>query len=680
MLHTIKQKYYAIVVPLLLLFAIGYAEIALFLQEQAESTQRGEAASTLDRDVQIIARTFWEIRLWERDVLAQSHQHADQHFSSLVETMEKRLAQVKLSVVAPTIQEQIDYISFLLSQYQTSINRLSQLRTEQKRNEAGLESNQQTLGSITPASNDLGFLSSLLLLERLQRDYLTLRKTEDYQALVLALDTTEAGLLPSDVTPDGLRSYLRTARDFLERDLSLEADIQVLNGQVTDISTQLTGLFAEISKASAELSASEVKASAQLHSRLRQSLLLSYLLALVILFGIVRVLTRRMVEPLRSVSAVVRKVQQGDIDERFVAREKDEISELGLAVNQMLDTSRENNSRLLAYQEDLENKVEELAASEEQLRKHRSQLSDLVAERTVKLTKTIDQLETEIVHRKRVEWELRIARDAAEAANRAKSDFLANMSHELRTPLNAIIGFTELFAEKYFGDMTPAQEEYLGDVILSSQELLSLINDVLDLSKMETGKLELNLSNVPIRNLLTRSLFMVKEKASKHEIKISTAIKGIPEMILADERRLKQILYNLLSNAVKFTPDGGSVQITAELTDGPPGTTAAPGASPSSGVSARPGEASSSIRYIQVSVKDTGIGIREQDLDRIFKPFEQVDATSTRKYQGAGLGLALSKDMVELHGGRMWAESPGKDRGATLCFIIPATRAEVGQT
>lgn len=252
------------------------------------------------------------------------------------------------------------------------------------------------------------------------------------------------------------------------------------------------------------------------------------------------------------------------------------------------------------------------------------------------------------------------AKILAENANKAKSDFLANMSHELRTPLNHIIGFTELVLEKNFGDLTELQEEYLNDSLESSHHLLSLINDILDLSKVESGKLELEISKVDLRLVIENSLIMVKEKAMKHEIKLSTKVNGIPAIIEADERKLKQIIYNLVSNAVKFTPDGGSVTLSADLIDD---------VKPESikGYNGKTGK-----KFIQVSIQDSGIGLTASDLKRIFAPFEQVESSKSRRYQGTGLGLSLTRRLVELHGGVVWAESEGEGKGSNFIFILPA--------
>jgi PAS domain S-box-containing protein len=254
----------------------------------------------------------------------------------------------------------------------------------------------------------------------------------------------------------------------------------------------------------------------------------------------------------------------------------------------------------------------------------------------------------DISERKKAE-QLARAKMIAEAANRAKSEFLANMSHELRTPLNHIIGFTELVVDKKFGELSPKQEEFLNDVLQSGRHLLALINEILDLSKVEAGKMDLIPSTVFLRLLVDNSLIMLKEKAMKHRLTLMTEIPNQPESFQADERKLKQILYNLLSNAVKFTPEGGTIRIRV---------------SPENGVSAM-------NKGLRFSVIDSGIGLDPGDLERIFQPFEQADHSTGRKFHGTGLGLALTKKMVELHDGRIWAESEGQGRGSAFHFVLP---------
>ena len=267
---------------------------------------------------------------------------------------------------------------------------------------------------------------------------------------------------------------------------------------------------------------------------------------------------------------------------------------------------------------------------------------------------------------------LTMAVDKARESDRMKSEFLANMSHELRTPLNHIIGFTELVLDKNFGELNKVQEEYLTDVDYSSKHLLSLINDILDLSKVEAGKLELQYSDVNLKMILENSLVMIKEKALKHGINLVTDMGGIPETIKADERKLKQIMYNLLSNAVKFTPDGGEIRLTADLADG---------SSPLADSSTKKGsdqelrpisyELKASQKFIRISVTDTGIGLKHENLEHIFNAFEQVETSASRRFQGTGLGLSLSKSLIELHGGSIWVESEGEGKGSNFSFVIP---------
>jgi signal transduction histidine kinase len=329
----------------------------------------------------------------------------------------------------------------------------------------------------------------------------------------------------------------------------------------------------------------------------------------------------------------------------------------------------ERTSELTKANIKLNQEIEERKRAQKALQEVNEELERRVDDRTAYIAKANEELRAEIAERKRAEAKLQMSKEAAEAANRAKSQFLTNMSHEVRTPLNHIIGFTELILDKNFGELNEVQEEYLTDVYQSSKHLLSLINDILDLSKVDAGKLELEPSNVDVRAVLENSLIMVKEKAIKHgiQIQLSTTFDSTPRAIWADERKLKQIVYNLLSNAVKFTPDGGEIRLAADLAQS--SKLKAQCKSGSFQLSASDFERHRDC--VKLSVKDTGIGLKKEDLVRIFNPFEQVDGSVNRRYQGAGLGLSLTKRLVELHGGQIWAESEGEGKGATFSFIIP---------
>jgi signal transduction histidine kinase len=229
-----------------------------------------------------------------------------------------------------------------------------------------------------------------------------------------------------------------------------------------------------------------------------------------------------------------------------------------------------------------------------------------------------------------------------EVANKHKSAFLASMSHELRTPLNAIIGFSEALLARFFGELNEKQDDYLKDIYSSGKHLLNLINDVLDLSKVEAGRMELDLSQFDLPSALADAMTLIRERATKHGIALGLDVAPALGTVTGDERKFKQILLNLLSNAVKFTPDGGRVDVSAARVQ----------------------------NDIVIAVKDTGIGIAAADQEAVFEEFRQVGGDYTSKQEGTGLGLALTRRFVELHGGRIWVESaPGK--GSTFFFTLP---------
>jgi signal transduction histidine kinase len=253
----------------------------------------------------------------------------------------------------------------------------------------------------------------------------------------------------------------------------------------------------------------------------------------------------------------------------------------------------------------------------------------------------------DITQRKRFEADLRRAKEEAELASRTKSEFLANMSHELRTPLNAVIGFAEIMQSEIFGPLgDPHYGEYAADIRDSGQHLLNLINDLLDVAKIEFGKVELVEENVDLADILDACMRLMRDRADQAAVELTAHTPPRLPSLRADGRRLKQILLNLMSNAVKFTPSGG--QVTVRLT--------------------LPKEGG-----LRIAVSDTGIGIAKQDLAKALQPFGQIDSRMTRKYQGTGLGLPLTKSMIELHGGSLQLES-AVGRGTTAFLWLPPSR------
>jgi signal transduction histidine kinase len=319
--------------------------------------------------------------------------------------------------------------------------------------------------------------------------------------------------------------------------------------------------------------------------------------------GLSVLLARRLVRPVNQIGTAAARIGAGAYDERIDLRRRDELGGLADELNGMA-------ASLQASVQGLEHKVEE---------------------RTRELQEALAELS-----RKGHELEV---------ASQHKSEFLANMSHELRTPLNAIIGFSQVLRQRMFGEINAKQEEYLDDILASGNHLLGLINDVLDLSKVEAGQVELEVATFSLHEALERGVVMVRERATKDGVRLSLELAADVDLVDGDERRVRQVVFNLLSNAVKFTPRDGSVVVASAREDG----------------------------EVLVSVTDTGPGIAVDDQERIFEEFQQTDL-GVQQREGTGLGLALSKRLVELHRGRIWVESrPG--HGSRFVFTLPLAKA-----
>jgi two-component system, NtrC family, sensor kinase len=330
----------------------------------------------------------------------------------------------------------------------------------------------------------------------------------------------------------------------------------------------------------------------------RTALLLVAFLVLAIATSVL--LARRLVRPIESIQTGAARIGSGALDQRIEVAANDELGALADEFNRMA-------ARLQESYAGLEQKVEE---------------------RTLELETALSELDEK-------------SREL-EAASEHKSAFLANMSHELRTPLNAILGFSQVLREGMAGEINGKQAEYLDDVLSSGKHLLALINDVLDLSKVEAGEVELEIRPFSLREALESGIVMVRERATEDDVRLAIGLDSSVDLVEGDERRIRQVIFNLLSNAVKFTPAGGSVDVTAARVNG----------------------------EVRVSVADSGPGIASEDHERIFEEFRQAEAGISQG-EGTGLGLALSKRLVELHGGRIWVDSE-LGRGATLVFTLPA--------
>jgi signal transduction histidine kinase len=330
----------------------------------------------------------------------------------------------------------------------------------------------------------------------------------------------------------------------------------------------------------------------------RTALLLVVFLLLAVVTSVL--LARNLVRPIESIQTAAARIGSGALDQRIEISSRDELGALAEEFNRMA-------ARLQESYAGLEHQVQE---------------------RTRELTRALSRLDEQTRE--------------LEAASHHKSEFLANMSHELRTPLNAISGFSQVLRKGLYGEINEKQAEYLDDVLASARHLLSLIDDVLDLSKVEAGQIELQVVPFSLPAALERGVVMVREGATKGGVRISLSLDPGIDTLIGDERRVRQVIFNLLSNAVKFTPAGGTVDVALARLDG----------------------------EVRVSVSDTGPGIAPEDQARIFEEFQQAAAGKEQR-EGTGLGLALSKRLVELHGGRIWVESvPGT--GSRFVFTLPA--------
>lgn len=440
----------------------------------------------------------------------------------------------------------------------------------------------------------------------------------------------DAEMTPLIVRPEGFKVPPLMIKQLQETGKAMEGDISyeigILRGRDGEVVGEVLIAFTLV----------PVKAEA------REALVYAFAIGLLIfvpLIGFVAWQTTRMIKPLDSVLAVIHRTTAGDVDQHIDYHSKDEIGALAQAFRELIDYIKGMASAADRLSKG-DSTVKVVARSEQDVLSHSfNRMAQNLTRQRQDLEKEVASRTAELANRTTELADLNLK---LETATRHKSEFLANMSHELRTPLNAVIGFSEVLKEKMFGPLNGKQEEYVEDIHSSGRHLLSLISDILDLSKIEAGRKDLELSTFDLRTALENALVLVRERANRRGIQLILQVEERISNFTADERQVKQVLLNLLSNAVKFTSEGGKITVGAGLSDG----------------------------MVEISVSDSGSGIPPEDHEEIFEEFRQSRGGEAHKTEGTGLGLTLTRKFVELHGGTIWLESE-VGRGSTFTFTLP---------
>jgi len=613
MIVSTKQRFYLIVGLLVLIFCVVYIELALFIKELSTGAEKVQKSAYIEKDIQKIKQDFWKLRFWERAVQTQSHDKAEQQFGITIQQIREQLDNFNAKPFDHEFAGKTEPVIEVLARYEKAFNRLIQLETDQRLCRTKVDSSFQVLSSSILRTNEFTLLKPLLNLDRFLDRYIHNKANSEYQALQMVFSFFSKQLEKTDIMDERMDSYIQKLGKLIKKYFQIEKEMRVINHRFDDLSHELMDRFWMISQTAENLGIQTIKMGNRLQENIFRWMIISITISAITLLFIIDIIARKVIKPIRRLWEVVMQVQAGDEQARFHSKSKDEIAHLGFALNSMLDT----------------------------INQHRYRLEEIVNERTKELTKTNDLMRLEIEQRKQAQEMADKMAFEAKVANQAKSAFLANMSHEIRTPMNAVINMTDLVLDTQLDE---SQREFLSIIRTSGNSLLGIINDILDLSKIESGKLELEQVPFFVQDIFHSIADMFRDKTSQKGVELVIHIApNVPNNLLGDSLRLKQIIVNLTNNAIKFT-DHGEIFIQVMVVQ----------------------QNSQKVRLV-ISVKDTGIGISKESLKKLFDPFTQADNSTTRKYGGTGLGLTICKQLVELMKGQIWAESI-ENKGSTFTF------------
>ena len=639
-MKTIRHIFYVVAALLGLLLILNYGLALYYLKQQGEAADKREDATLIRLKANELEKQLWAMRFWEKSVLIQNPE-ATKYFAENLEKIKLSIKSFKAKLPRNFKRNAQEFFGFL-NQYEGAFNRLTQIKTDQQVNRTNLISDYRMITSNVLMENQPKLIKLLLNLTRFQDDYLSSKEESQFKGLKIVISSIERRATVTGVMNDRLKAYFESYQNRLEQDRHLERNAQLIRRTFDEITFRLTGNLSSIARTAVEMAESETRIARKLLTDLKTAFVFIAAGNILVLFAVIYIMSFKFVRPLREFSRVVNRVRTGDMTARFSPIKKDEISQLGQTFNEMVDNLNAQNAKVQSYQRDLETNIDKLALSQKELQDHRFNLEEMVDIRTKDLAISNQKLQQEISDRIQVEKALRVAKNEADVANRAKSIFLANISHEIRTPLNAILGFLDLTLNA--PSSPELQKEYLTTAKNSAQILLRLINDILDISKLESGKLHIEKRSFNLPALMKSIHSELEIKAMKKGLDLQLDIQpSVSSSFMGDPYRLRQVVMNLVDNAIKFTEKGRVF------------------------IQVGPAQKKNGLHFM---VEDTGIGMPRDHLEKIFEPFAQADNSTTRKYGGTGLGTTISKELIELMGGRIRAESE-EGKGSRFYFTLP---------